>query len=145
MRLNSLAVRLIVAATLWSAVALLAGGLILTSRYRQSVERSFDQRLTVYLRTLVGMIAAQNPANLSDPGNLGEQRFELTYSGWYWQVRRGKNGPVVIPFTKDGDVYKAPSGAKLNADQMKAFKAGDLYVNVHSAANPDGELRAQLK
>jgi hypothetical protein len=57
----------------------------------------------------------------------------------------GKNGPVAVPFTKDGDTYKAPAGAKLNADQMKAFKAGDLYVNVHSAANPDGEIRGQLK
>src|SRR4029453_18170133 len=36
----------------------------------------------------------------------------------------GKNGPVAVPFTKDGDTYKAPAGAKLNADQMKAFKSG---------------------
>src|SRR5690242_9199181 len=96
MRLNSLALRLIVAATLWSAVALLAAGLILTSLYRQSVERAFEQRLTVYLRTLVGMLAAQNPSNLTDPGNLGEPSFELPYSGWYWQVQRGKSGPVVL-------------------------------------------------
>src|SRR5215475_7557860 len=96
MRLNSLAVRLIVAASLWSAVALLAAGLILTSLYRQSVERAFDQRLNVYLGTLVGTLAAQTPSNLTDPGNLGEPRFEQTYSGWYWQVQRGKNGPVVL-------------------------------------------------
>ena len=57
----------------------------------------------------------------------------------------GKNGPVVVPFTKEGDTYKAPAGAKLNADQLKAFKSGDLYVNVHSAANPNGEIRGQLK
>ena len=57
----------------------------------------------------------------------------------------GKNGPVIVPFTKDGDTYKAPAGAKLNADQLKAFKAGELYVNVHSAANPNGEIRGQLK
>jgi len=57
----------------------------------------------------------------------------------------GKNGPVVVPFTKDGDTYKAASGAKLNPDQMKAFKAGELYFNVHSAANPNGEIRGQLK
>ena len=57
----------------------------------------------------------------------------------------GKNGPVAVPFTKDGDTYKAPAGAKLNADQMKAFKSGELYVNVHSAAHPDGEIRGQLK
>jgi CHRD domain-containing protein len=57
----------------------------------------------------------------------------------------GKNGPVIVPFTKEGDTYKAAAGAKLNPDQMKAFKAGELYFNVHSAANPNGEIRGQLK
>lgn len=57
----------------------------------------------------------------------------------------GKNGAVIVPLTKEGDTYKAPAGAKLTADQMSAFKAGDLYVNVHSAANPNGEIRGQLK
>jgi hypothetical protein len=57
----------------------------------------------------------------------------------------GKNGPVIVPFTKDGDTYKAPAGAKLTADQLKAYKSGGLYFNVHSAANPGGEIRDQLK
>jgi len=57
----------------------------------------------------------------------------------------GINGPVIIPLTKDGDTYKVPAGAKLNPDQMKAFKAGELYVNVHTAANKGGEIRGQLK
>ena len=57
----------------------------------------------------------------------------------------GNNGPVIVPFTKEGDTYKAPAGAKLNADQLKAFKSGGLYLNVHSAANPNGEIRGQLK
>lgn len=57
----------------------------------------------------------------------------------------GKNGPVAVKFVKEGDVFKTPAGAKLDAEQMKAFKAGDLYVNVHSAAHKGGEIRAQLK
>ena len=57
----------------------------------------------------------------------------------------GKNGPVIVPLTKDGDTYKVPAGAKLTPDQMKAYKAGELYVNVHTAANPNGEVRGQLK
>jgi hypothetical protein len=61
------------------------------------------------------------------------------------EAAAGKNGPVIIPLTKDGDTYKVPAGAKLNADQMKAFKAGELYVNVHTATNKGGEVRGQLK
>jgi signal transduction histidine kinase len=96
MRLNSLAVRLIAAASLWSAVALAVAGLILTSLYRQTVEQAFDERLGVYLTTLIGNLANQDPAALTDPGNLGEPRFELVFSGWYWQVRRAEDGPILL-------------------------------------------------
>lgn len=58
----------------------------------------------------------------------------------------GKSGPVVVPLTKSGDnTWAVPAGAKLTPDQLKAYKAGELYVNVHTAANKDGEIRGQIK
>ena len=57
MRANSLAFRLIVAAGLWSAIALIVAGFILTSLYRHNAERAFDDRLGVYLKTLIGNLA----------------------------------------------------------------------------------------
>ncbi len=96
MRRNSLAFRLVSASALWSVIALVAAGFILTSLYSRTVEDAFDERLSVYLRTLVGALAGQSPPASMDPGNLGEPRFELTYSGWYWQVREPDAGPVVL-------------------------------------------------
>lgn len=58
----------------------------------------------------------------------------------------GKNGPPVITLVKSGDnKWTTPPGAKLTDEQYKSFKAGHLYVNVHSAKNKGGEIRGQLK
>ena len=61
------------------------------------------------------------------------------------QGAKGMNGPVIVPLTKSGDTYTVPAGAKLNASQMQALKAGNLYVNVHSDKFKGGEVRGQLK
>lgn len=58
----------------------------------------------------------------------------------------GKNGPVLIPLTAGSEgEWLVPAGAKLDAEGMKAYQAGELYINVHSEANKGGELRVQLK
>ena len=58
----------------------------------------------------------------------------------------GKNGPIIIPLTKTADnTWSVPAGAKLTDAQYASYKAGDLYVNVHSAAYKGGEVRGQIK
>jgi hypothetical protein len=58
----------------------------------------------------------------------------------------GQNGPVIIPLVKSGpNTWTIPTSTILSSQQFDAYQRGNLYVNVHSAANPTGEVRAQLK
>ncbi len=58
----------------------------------------------------------------------------------------GKNGPPVITLEKKGDnEWAVPAGSKLTDAQYASFKAGNLYVNVHSPEHKGGEIRTQLK
>ncbi|MEQ9197498.1 MAG: ATP-binding protein [Parvibaculum sp.] len=86
MRSDSLAFRLVAGAALWSAIALVAGGLILSAIFRNSVERSFDSRLNVLLHSLIATTEVNAEGEIVREGGLSETRFDLAYSGWYWQI-----------------------------------------------------------
>ncbi len=83
---RSLAFRLVAAAALWITVALAAGGVLISALFRDSVERSFDSRLTVHLESLVAVSEQDATGAIVLTRSPGEPQFELPYSGWYWQI-----------------------------------------------------------
>ena len=58
----------------------------------------------------------------------------------------GKNGPVVIWLSKQGNPPANPitGQATLTPEQSQQFAAGELYVNLHTQAHPACELRGQI-
>jgi signal transduction histidine kinase len=88
MTTRSLAFRLFASAAAWVVGVLLVAGLLLVSYYRHATENAFDERLHVYLKTLVADLASQAVGERTAPGALGEPRFDLPLSGWYWQINR---------------------------------------------------------
>ena len=58
----------------------------------------------------------------------------------------GEKGPPVITLTKgEGGTWTVPADTVLTEEQYAAYKAGKLYINIHSAANKGGEIRGQIK
>jgi hypothetical protein len=57
----------------------------------------------------------------------------------------GQNGPVLVGLTQDAvDLGYWSLDAALDIDSLADYKAGGLYVNVHTPANPGGEIRGQI-
>ncbi|GLK81430.1 ATP-binding protein [Methylopila turkensis] len=112
----SIAARLFGSAALWTVAMLLIGGVTLSSYYTRSVERGFDQRLHVYLKTLVGAVAA-GAFDKDDPGSFGEPRFELPLSGWYWQITRLDRDPPEATTSKSLFEEQLPRLAELGVEE----------------------------
>ncbi len=90
----------------------------------------------------------------------GKGTITLTFSGLSTPVTgshihccaaQGANAPVIVPF----DAFLTLSADKLSGSitnyaftltsaQVAAMKSGQTYVNVHTSANPGGEIRGQL-
>src|SRR5690242_8216598 len=122
MRGNSLALRLFLSATAVTVVILLITGVVLSSLYRDGVERSFDRRLDVYLKTLVAEVSAPEDSEKL-PQALSEPLFDLPLSGWYWQTTKlGGSKPEVkssrslwdggLPHLEDLHVPTGPDGTR---------------------------------
>lgn len=58
------------------------------------------------------------------------------------EAAAGSNGPVVFPF--DDPTSPFSQTFEVNAAQVASLLAGNYYINIHSAANPGGEVRAQI-
>ena len=57
----------------------------------------------------------------------------------------GDSGPVVVTLTRSSDdVWLIPAGVVLNDANFASYQKGELFVDVHTAANPGGEIRAQV-
>jgi len=85
----SLARRLVLISAVWILVALAAGSFLLTGLFRDFVERNFDQRLEQLLDGLVALSEVEG-GNLELTRTAGEPRFDVPYSGWYWQIADAK-------------------------------------------------------
>jgi signal transduction histidine kinase len=95
MRNRSLSVRLALLAAAGSAVALLVAGIIFLSLFREAVERNFDARLEALLDALLGAAVTAEGVRPAAADAMGEPRFALPQSGWYWQIREADTGQVV--------------------------------------------------
>ncbi|RFU45247.1 CHRD domain-containing protein [Paraburkholderia sp. DHOC27] len=95
-------------------------------------------------------------ANLTYDASTHVVTWNITFSGlssqatmahFHGPAAAGKNAGVKVWISQKGnmDVTSPISGqATLSADDAKMFEAGEMYINVHTKTNPNGEIRGQV-
>jgi signal transduction histidine kinase len=91
MRLNSLAARLIATAAIWTMLALVAGGLVLSAAFRTAALNSFDAGLRTDLEALLGAARPDAETGILLDGFLNPS-FSRVYSGRYFDIAPEKAG-----------------------------------------------------
>ncbi len=127
MRLNSLALRLFATSTAWTLLVLPLAGLIIYSLYREDVQASFDAQL----KKLATAIMFDSLSEASDvpasPTNRYEPLFEVTHSGWYWQIKPLDNPdlPTLVSASLATGRLPSPAERKFPTDST-----GTRWMNV---------------
>ncbi len=133
MKLNSLAFRLFVTSAAWTLFVLPLAGFLIYSLYRDDVQASFDGQL----RKLVTAINIDSMESGSDtpvaPTNRYEPLFEVTNSGWYWQIKPLDTADERKLVSASLATATLPSPVEENLD---SDEGGARWMNI---AGPTGE------
>lgn len=118
MRRNSLAFRLFATSVAWTLVVLPLAGYLIYNLYRNDVQTSFDIQLKKLLTVLT--LDSMNTAGDEPvrPNNQYEPLFELTHSGWYWQIQPidGAPGRRLVSPSLASEVLPSPYQKKFPTD-----------------------------
>ncbi|WP_373235628.1 ATP-binding protein [Cohaesibacter celericrescens] len=129
---------LLLNASIWAIAVAFASGLVLTSFFRTSAEQGFDEQLDIVLKILVGELAGQLLSSdpLVAPQNLGEPRYELPLSGWYWTLSNASSGEILL-----ASASLVGGGLKLDAEKSKA---GDIGSGLRVYGYGPGDKRLRI-
>jgi hypothetical protein len=129
-------------------------GIALWARASQAAPLSFKVALIGAQQVPPVQTAATGTADLAYDPATRMLTWNVTYSGlsgpatmahFHGPAAEGKNGPPVIWLVEKGAAVASPikGQATLTPEQAQQFMAGEWYVNVHTQANPNGEIRGQ--
>ena len=83
---RSLTGRMFLGVSVWAIVALFVGWFVLSAAFATFAYSNIDQRLSQTLESLIGITEISEDESIYFSRPIADQRFEVPYSGWYWQI-----------------------------------------------------------
>ena len=120
-------------ASIWAIIVAFASGLVLSAFFRSSALDAFDEQLDIVLKNLVGDIVNQQAVGMSlqPPSIIGEPRYRLPLSGWYWTLEEKITGKILLSSA-------SLVGGNLNIDKSTKRPMKDVSGFSYEGIGPQG-------
>jgi CHRD domain len=136
-------------------VAACSAGLLVLAQPAIAASISFKVDLNGAQQVPPVQTSASGKADLTYDPATRVLTWDVTYKGLsgpatmahlHGPAMQGKNGPPVIWLSEKGAPVADPikGQATLTPEQAQQMTAGEWYINVHTQANPGGEIRGQV-
>lgn len=126
---RSVVFRTIASTSLLAVVGLVVIATLISTLYRQTAEENFSRLLAAHLFNLIGTVGVSGNGDLQGAPELGDLRFTIPRSGWYWSVEivAGPKGGALRSPSYVGDfAIPSPSAAPFDAEFRRDYSAVGL-------------------
>jgi len=129
---RSLTARVLTIASLWAVIALFVVAVLISTLYRNGVERSFRELLRAQLYNVINSVSLSETGQLDGTPQLGDLRFTQPGSGWYW----------IVDMIEGGQADRA-SSVSLSGQNVAIADVADVpfnnrYERVYSSTDSNG-------
>lgn len=141
---GSLTARVLLLATVWAVIALVAIAVVISQLYRNGSERAFAELLRAQLNSVINAVSIDPDGRLAGRPELGDLVFEQPGSGWIWLVEplAGTEGPRLASVSISDGALNVPPLAEIPFDDryLRFYPSRDSFGNALTVAETEVEL-----
>lgn len=128
---NTLSARLFAFASLAAVVGIAIVALVISNEYRSNAEARLNDLLTANVFNLMGSVEVSETGRLQGQPDLGDARYRLFDSGWYWSVSKVGTPSTQIssPSLSDQSIEIPPNTA-FDETFQREFEVSDHNGNM---------------
>ena len=144
---GSLTARVLLFASVWAVIALVAIAVVISQLYRAGSERAFGDLLRAHLNSVINAVAIGENGTLSGNPELGDLVFDQPGSGWIWMVEPlgALGGPRLASISIGEETIVSPPVETLpfNERYQRSYPAVDAAGNHLEVIETEVELDNQ--
>ncbi|MDF1607267.1 HAMP domain-containing sensor histidine kinase [Hoeflea sp. YIM 152468] len=147
MKRGSLTARVLLFASVWAVIALVAIAIVISQLYRAGSERAFADLLRAHLNSVINAVTVDADGHLAGNPQLGDLVFDQPGSGWIWLVEPlgALGGPRLASISIGAAAIGSPAMESLpfNERYQRHYRAEDDAGNPLEVVETEVELDNQ--